>query len=139
VLPALDALLPEMRFVHIVVDPRTRPDGLSPVPPWAQAAARQAGWDGFDGGRWIDFWSYVNLEAMLYGEEAMGDRYLLVRVEDLVADPAHWIDRVSQFAGHGPGNAEMVSEMWLEPPERRHDPDILPGSIVAEALEAFGY
>jgi hypothetical protein len=138
-LPALDALMPEMRFVHVVVDPRTRPDGMSPVPPWATAAARQAHWTGFDGARWLEFWSYLNLETLLYGEEAMGERYLRVRVEDLAADPGAWIDRITRFAGHGPATAEMVSEMWLEPPERRHDPEIAPGSLVAEALDAFGY
>ena len=138
-LPAIDAVMPGVRFVHLVVDPRTRPnlDGL--LPGWARSAAFRAGWDGFRAGRWSELWAEMNRRAADYGEQTMGERYLLVRVEDLVADPETWVDRISRFAGHGPATPEMVSEMWLEAVDANREIEVAPGSELAGGLARFGY
>jgi hypothetical protein len=139
ILPAIDALIPGVRFIHVVADPRSRPDLRTPLPGWARTAAFRAGWDGFRTGEWAELWAEINRRAARYGEEVLGDRYLRVRVEDLVADPQTWVDRISRFAGHGPATAQMVSEMWLTPPERDPDPDVVAGTGYSAGLAAFGY
>jgi len=49
--------------------------------------------------RSIALWNRVNLMAAEFGERALGARYLLVRFEDLCADPAVTVGRIYDFFG----------------------------------------
>lgn len=104
-IPALRALFPHARFVHIVRDVRAvvkslmlfRPDGRELVKTEQEA---------------ICYW-YRCVQACLAAEQAWGSQVVLrVRYSDLVAKPAVTITRVLDFLS---SLAEPVSEACFEP------------------------
>lgn len=140
-LPFLRRRFPQMRFIHVLRDGRdvalsdnrlqlNRYGPLldrsedEPVP------VRSAAW-----------WAWANLRARKHSEELGGD-YLLVRFEDLCAEPDVWTRRILDFSG-GDG-AALAAE--VEPPPslgrwRRHEAALV-GAIEAacgDALRGFGY
>lgn len=62
----------------------------------------------------IALWSWVNAEAARYGREALGERYLRIRFEDLCADPVATAARVLEFFSLDGDPAAAADE--LEPP-----------------------
>lgn len=109
-LPFIHRRFPELRFIHVVRDGRdvalsenqlqlgrygSLLDGGAERPP-----VRSAAW-----------WAWANLRAREAGG-ALGDRYLLVRFEDLCADPVAWSRRILELSG-GAGE-DLAAE--VEPP-----------------------
>jgi hypothetical protein len=99
----------DLRLVHIVRDPRAVAHSRSRVKPMRQGGA--AG-DNFQ--RWHPAATAVRwavrsefIERTL--RPRLGSRYLLLRYEDLVADPTGSIGRVAAFAGLGDPEAAFAS------------------------------
>jgi hypothetical protein len=102
-LPFMRAVLPGLKFLHVVRDGRDvafgeptslvliggdsilGPDRVNEVIPL----------------RMMRFWDVVNARAADYGERQMGEDYLRVRFEDLCAAPAETIRRILRFANSG--------------------------------------
>lgn len=88
VLPLLDSLLPEMRFVHVVrhgMDMATSSNvHQMSLHGEAVLGRKPALGDPHDS---AELWSRVNLQGADYGTR-MGDRYCLLRYEDLCTQPA---------------------------------------------------
>ena len=92
-------------------------------------------------------WSQMNLAAALYGERLLGDRHLVIRFEDMCADPARGIERMLEHADlqMPAGLAERASELVEAPGSvgrwRDHDPDEveLVRAAGAGGLVKFGY
>ena len=81
-LPALAALYPEARFLHIIRD--VRDVCMSSHRMWGKHILRNAQ-------RWYD-----EVSACRQTGEALGDRYLEVRYEDLLTDPEHCMKMAAQ-------------------------------------------
>lgn len=144
-LPFLDQEFPDLRFLHVVRDGRdmalsTNQQQLMKHGP--AVLERRVSWR--RPLRSIALWNRVNLMAADYGERALGARYLLVRFEDLCADPVRTIGRIYDFFGLDAEAAAAAGE--VKPPgglgrwrERRK------GSVEAlerqgqPALGRFGY
>jgi Sulfotransferase family len=107
---------PDLRFLHIVRDGRDiafsrnqqqlmkhGPAVLEGRKSWRRPV------------RSIALWSRVNLMAAEYGERVLGDRYMLVRFEDLCAEPARVIEAVYSFFGLEGDVASAAAE--VNPPE----------------------
>ena len=101
VLPFLHRVFPGLRYLHVVRDGRDmafagNQNGLK----WHAATLLNS-----DLGeapkpvRSIALWSRVNTATAAYGEQQMGDRYLRVRLEDLVADPEGMVRQLCRFSG----------------------------------------
>lgn len=134
-LPFLRRHLPELRFLHVVRDGRDmalsanqnqlRKHGpAAGILPGAPEALRS-----------IALWSRVNLDAARLGREALGERYLRVRFEDVCADPGETAKHVLGWAGLA-GDASAAVEAVEPPPSlgRWHEAD---AAVVAE-LESVG-
>ena len=94
--------------------------------------------------RSIAVWNRVNGAAADYGEQALGERYLRIRFEDLCAAPAESIERIYAFFGLD-GDAEAAAPE-VRPPdslgrwEQRRKRVIDELNATAEpALRRFGY
>jgi hypothetical protein len=90
-------------------------------------------------------WNRVNLLALDYGEQHLAGRYLVVRFEDLCAEPVRTIDRIFAFLGLS-GDAEAIARLEVATPEslgrwRQQDPETQAElhRIGEAALERFGY
>jgi hypothetical protein len=94
------AAFPEGRIIHMIRDPRDR-----------YAASARAGGTGRGGtGATMAAW----LESVRAGETHAArwpERYLIVRFEDLVRDPAATVRRVLAFIGEEPGEAHGPIEV----------------------------
>lgn len=130
-----------MRLAHAVLDGDTRP--VDPDHPGWQTRP----WplpDGLMEGtpeRRAAFWAAVNRRAADWGEQELGERYLRVRLEDLVARPRAEIERIARFLGVAAdaGVEELVSRpesigSWSS---RDRLPAVLPR--LEPELARFGY
>jgi hypothetical protein len=102
-LPFLGERLPEVRFIHVIRDGRdiatsenqqqARHYGPLLGRPDEPEEVRSAAW-----------WAWANLRAREHGE-SLGGRYLLVRLEDLCADPVAQARRIDEFTGGAAENS----------------------------------
>jgi len=89
-------------------------------------------------------WSRMNREARQWAERELADRYLLIRFEDLCADPVEVGGRILQFAGSNASPAEACSHIH---PSRsigrwqKNDRKLVKEvqQVAREGLETFGY
>jgi hypothetical protein len=150
-LPFLNALLPTIRFLHVVRDGRDMAfsdnqkqllkhgdavlggDLLARVLPRRRAA------------RSIDLWGRVNSAAADLGERELGERYLRIRFEDLCLQPVDTATRIYDFFGLE-GDAEAIARREVRDPgtlgrwKSRNDRTIAELERTAgPALERFGY
>lgn len=146
-LPFYTDRFPAMRFIHVVRDGRDMafssnitqvlwygdlvlPERLKTKPIPVRAMA---------------MWALVNSQTHRVGRERLGTRYLLVRFEDLCANPQTEVARIFQFIEADTSRlAEAVAEIH-QPTEagrwRDKDPALV-ASVLAEAgpsLAEFGY
>lgn len=146
--PLLDDVYPAMRFVHVVRDPRdmafsanqrqleahgslflTAEEQREPQP--VQSAL---------------MWRRVNEDARAHGSK-MGERYMLIRFEDICAEPTRASERLAAFVG-ADVDPERLREAasHVSPPAsverwKQEDPSILERihAALADSLEHYGY
>lgn len=146
-LPFFHRQLPTLKFLHLVRDGRDmayskrrrhlKVHGSSVLGPTAE--------DWGEPLRLIASWSRLNLLALDYAEQHLPGRYLVVRFEDLCAEPVTTIERIFDFFGLS-GHAESIARLEVSPPEslgrwREQDPETLTElhRIGEVALARFGY
>jgi hypothetical protein len=100
-LPFWHALFPNLKFIHVIRN------GFD----MAYSSDRnQLRWFGDlilseaeqlqpDPIRQVAYWRAVNLDAAHFGEETLGERYLVLRFEDICSDPRWAYRRVCEFTG----------------------------------------
>lgn len=111
-LPWLDAVIPQLRFIHIVRDGRRMAFSRNQKQPLhygdvglGRQAALLTG-----PARAIMFWGWANERAADYGEGQMQGRYLRLRFEDICTDPQAACAAMIAFAHDGtPAPAELVA------------------------------
>jgi hypothetical protein len=111
-LPFLDEELPDLRFLHVVRDGRDMAFSTNQQQLMKHGPAvleRRLSWR--RPLRSIALWNRVNLMAADYGEGALGPRYLLVRFEDLCAEPVPTIGRIYDFFGLQGDAASAAAEV----------------------------
>ena len=146
-LPFLHSQLPTLKLLHLVRDGRDmayskrrrhlKIHGSAVLDPTAE--------DWSEPRKLMASWSRVNLLALDYAEQHLPGRYLVVRFEDLCAEPVSTIERIFEFFGLS-GDAESIARLEVERPEslgrwREQDPEILAElhRIGEVALARFGY
>lgn len=97
--------------------------------------------------RQIELWSRVNLANLAYMRRLRGDGHLVIRYEDLCADPATWIDRLFTHFGLTASDAVLeqaretiklapTTGRWRDAPADEVDALLEAGG---PALREFGY
>ena len=92
--------LPDARFVHLVRDPRATLASLAEI-------YRKDGIEGFDAAQHARAIGR-SLQLALANRARFRDRYLVVRYEDLIADPKRHMELVRQFLGIAPDDTLHV-------------------------------
>jgi hypothetical protein len=164
-LPFYAERFPGLRFIHVIRDGRdvaigdqggmahTKRLGLAildgdptPVteghPAWRGRVTTPGGVLEGDPSRQAAFWARVNRDTADFGEQRLGERYLRLRLEDAVADPAEAVRRIVAFLGatDPPADAGAAFERphtlgrWQR---RGLDPAV--AELMAPELERFGY
>jgi Sulfotransferase family len=147
ILPVLHEIFPGIKFVHVIRDGRDIALGNPFV-----ATNRYV--DAFldDNERrlppeqkMILFWGRSNQFAMDYGKSALGERYMLMRWEDLCNDAPTATESLIRFAGGSPSRATGAAKLVLRPASigrwETFPPD-LRAPVVARGqpwLSMFGY
>jgi hypothetical protein len=117
ILPVLHQLFPGMKFVHVIRDGRDISLGNAFV-----ASNRYV--DAFLAAderslppehKMILFWGRSNQQAMEYGTAALGDRYTMMRWEDLCLKPLPMAEKLIRFAG-GVQSAALKASQLVEKP-----------------------
>ncbi|MGH2863867.1 MAG: sulfotransferase [Solirubrobacteraceae bacterium] len=111
-LPWLDALIPQLRFIHIVRDGRRMAFSRNQKQPLQYGEAALGAQSALMAGpaRAIRFWSWANERAADYGEGHMQGRYLRLRFEDICEDPRSACATMIAFAHEGKGApAELIA------------------------------
>ena len=87
ILPVLEELFPDLRFVHCVRDPRAVTASVLKRP-WGPSSAEQA----------VMWWTRALEHGLRFGHRAP-ERYLLLRYEDLLVRPDGTLRTLFEFAG----------------------------------------
>jgi Sulfotransferase family len=123
-LPWLDTVIPDLRFVHVIRDGRrmvrshnqNQPQryGEVTLDPDSMASSSKV--------RAVEFWSWANERAADYGEQRMDERYMRMRFEDICADPQTECARLIAFAYDGAQAPEadvaQAAQLVSDPTER---------------------
>ena len=144
-LPFLHRHLPELRFLHVVRDGRDMALSSNQNQLLKHGAAVGVTSPGRSvPEQSIALWSWINLEAARYGLNALGERYLRVRLEDLCREPIAVTTGILDFFGLQASPTEMAAEV-VSPMSlgrwRDADPLLVERlqRIGGEALTEFGY
>lgn len=146
ILPALVAAFPEMKYIHVIRH------GYA----MATSSNRQQldNWGEHYGIRkhFIDeepimaqfkYWRVANRGAQLYGEAKLKDRFMLLRIEDLVNEPGKVIRELADFVGV-PLNATLLEEttaLVSKPDDFNRYEEVKPEEVGDDgtSLPLFGY
>lgn len=140
-LPLLDNVIPDLRFVHVVRD------GLAMSSSANQAQLAKHGATVLpvtmrslpDRTRSLVLWSTVNTAAADYGQ-TMGPRYMRLRYEDMCADPSGAMAQLASGLGLQGGTVPLpVHAPRLRGGERLPEAGTAAHDIAAAALQRFGY
>lgn len=103
-LPFYDAVFPEMRFLHVIRDGRDMAlsSNRNQLEKQGTSVLRTLYKDRPEEVRQAALWNAVNLRALQYGREHMPGRYLVVKFEDLCADPIAWTSKIFDFLDGDP-------------------------------------
>lgn len=146
-LPFIHERFPGMKFVHIVRDGRdiAFSDNQRQLAKHGETVLGEEANDEAEPVRSAALWSDSNVRCADYGEHRMGDRYLRIRLEDLCAEPAEWVERLFAFLDLD-ADAAAIAAAEIQTPStigrwQRQDPALV--AAVTEAsrpgLLAFGY
>ncbi len=138
---------PSLRFLHFIRDGRDM--AFSDNQQQLQKHGRAVFPDGWPSWRRpirsIGLWNRVNLAAARFGEDVLGDHYLLVRFEDLCGEPATTVRRILEFFDLE-GDADEIAASEVRPPGSlgrwKDEGKRLVGALereAAEGLARFGY
>ena len=118
------AAFPSARFIHMVVDPRL-----------AQPASRTPGVSGWAVGKWL-----TSVELAARNVRRFGDRYLVVRHEDLLADEHETLHAVCAFLGEEvePRILDALAPRPVTLPTRGRDRFIRATAAAAMADRGYG-
>jgi hypothetical protein len=140
-----DGAMPSLRFLHFIRDGRDMAfsDNQQQLRKHGRAVIGRV--DPFrTWARSIRLWARINTEAADYCEQALGERYLRVRFEDLCAEPRQTIEQVFDFFRID-GDAAAASAV-VRPPStlgrwRTKSPRVIErlNELAGPALERFGY
>jgi hypothetical protein len=140
-----DGAMPSLRFLHFIRDGRDMAfsDNQQQLRKHGRAVIGRV--DPFrTWARSIRLWARINTEAADYCEQALGERYLRVRFEDLCAEPRETIEQVFDFFRID-GDAAAASAV-VRPPStlgrwRTKSPRVIErlNELAGPALERFGY
>lgn len=146
-LPYLCARLPQLRFVHVVRDGRDMAfaQHMMHVQRWSDLELESKWRTASLQVRAAALWQQQNLAAADYGEQHMGARYILVRLEDLCDDPVKETRRLAAFLDRPNPSPELVAHYVKKSKSmgrwQGQDPALLQEieSAAALALKRFGY
>jgi hypothetical protein len=141
-LPLLDEQLPGLRFLHVIRDGRDMALSSNQVQLRKHGDAVLGPSGEPEPLRSIALWRAVNLRAAETGER-MGERYLLLRFEDLCAEPDRHVAEVLRFFGLEGDAARIAAEEVQAPPTlgRWRDSELRAALTerAGDALARFGY
>ena len=136
--------LPGLRFLHVVRDGRDMALSSNQVQLRKHGAAVLGSSDEPEALRSIALWREVNLRAADAGG-LLGEHYLLLRFEDLCAEPAARVAEVLRFFGLD-GDAERIAAEEVQAPPtlgrwREADPELRAAleARAGDALRRFDY
>jgi len=148
-LPLFDEVFPRMRFIHLVRDGRDMAFSKNQI----QLRGYGRLFIGSDADELPEpvrsalLWNRMNMDAARYGRAAMGERYLVVRFEDLCADPAQELSRVWRFMGFPAAVSPEVAARsvsyrgqlgrWRQHPDQELVREV--SARAEEGLRTFGY
>jgi Sulfotransferase family len=145
-LPFLAQHCPGLRFVHVIRDGRdvALSDNQNQANHYGDIALGQAA---PSPARSLRFWAWANTRCADDGIRLLGERYLLVRMEDLFAGPESEVPRLLRFAGYtGPELDSVIERLMTRPPPTigRWRTSALADaagrdSTAGDALKRFGY
>jgi sulfotransferase family protein len=145
-LALLDAVMPNMRFLHFIRDGRDMAfsDNQQQLKKHGDAVLGKGSGRRQRPIRSISLWSHINTRAADYGERNMPGRYLRMRFEDLCAEPARSAALIYDFFELRGDAAEAATA--VRPPDslgrwqsaRKGTLDEL-HETAGPALERFGY
>lgn len=148
-LPFWNELFPEMRFVHVVRDGRDMAfsSNQNQLKHHGETVLGKAAAEWPKPLRAAELWNRVNMRAHEFARERLGDRYLLIRFEDLCAEPGATIRKLWSFAGVSSTADASASAGMVKPPESLgrwrncEDSELLEKvtSAVLPGLRTFGY
>jgi sulfotransferase family protein len=146
-LPFLIEQFPQMRFVQVVRDGRDMAFGGRPRQEVTSAYLNPEMEDKPEHIRMMAFWAASNRLAREVAERRLGDRYVVLRFEDICLRPAPTAKRLLEFSGVAPDQAlieKAVAEVELSESLgrwRSADPRLVEEamSVGAEAMRQFGY
>ncbi len=147
ILPVLHQLFPEMKFVHVIRDGRDISLGNAFVSRNQYVSAfLEAGEQALPPEqKMMLFWGRSNQRAMEYGTSALGDRYKMLRWEDICLEPLSLTKELIRFAGGAEVKAVSASKLvkkprsmgrWRDFPSQIRDPVVALGR---PWLDMFGY
>jgi len=147
ILPVLHQLFPEMKFVHVIRDGRDISLGNAFVSSnrYLDAFLEDDERSLPPEQKMILFWGRSNQRAMEYGTAALGDRYTMMRWEDLCLKSISMTEKLIRFAGGVQSAALSASRLverpdsigrWADFPPEVRDPVVARGQLW---LSLFGY
>jgi hypothetical protein len=150
IFPFVHEFFPGMRAIHLVRDGRDMAYSANQnqARRYAPRLLDESERESLPPVRSIGFWARVNLAAARYGEDALGDRYLRLRYEEMCADPSGMAAQLVDFLD-SPTSVEALQEVAvaeIQPSSsigrwRERDASEIAALERAggEALRAFGY
>jgi hypothetical protein len=146
-LPFLAEHCPDLLFVHVIRDGRdiALSSNQNQVGHYGDIALGPAA---PSPARSLRFWAWANTRSADEGSRLLGERYLLLRLEDLCANPESEVPRLLRFAGYtGPELYSAITKLITSPPtigrwrtSAMADAGALERDVEASnALERFGY
>lgn len=143
-LPFLNGRLPGMRFVHVIRDGRDMAlsENRNQLQLYGEVALGRPPEDSQSDA--AAFWAWANLRAHEHGNRLLGSRYLVLRLEDLCADPSGETLRLLSFAGLDGGHEDAAGEVSVPPSLgrwRTADPTAMAEleATLGGALRTLGY
>jgi Sulfotransferase family len=146
-LPFLAEHCPELLFVHVIRDGRdiALSGNQNQVGHYGDIALGPAE---PSPARSLRYWAWANTRSADEGSRLLGERYLLLRLEDLCADPESEVPRLLRFARYtGPEPYSAITRLITRPPtigrwrtSALADASAADRDVTAsDALKRFGY